>query len=320
MTAGVILYRVCIYSILTIASIAALSKLATAAEKFQTQESLEPDIWASVWLIAKVEGGSTLVEANPKSRNKYVSFGFEGAEIFLPGKSHFKHLLSRFEVDDTALAELGELVASVERLGWQSQSNRAVTDFEYRFRAMQEQFGRYWVPLGCYKDFFDFEYAKLANEPFTSSGSDCQHSRFQTEVSRATIPTTAIEHVLYEIEQGKNVVFVDTREPSEFEERHIPGAISVPFRDLGSIDASVIANADMVVPYCIKDFRGFEAARRLSENGANNVTLLDPFGLAGWVERQLPLVGSMALSEAEGQAQLNQCIQSRCLSVDSESL
>jgi len=290
--------------------------------KYQTQESLEPDIWASVWLVSHAleSQSNVLVEADPVTRQAYTSFGFEGADIFLPKESHFKHFLSVFNVEDPALLALGELVASVEKLGWQSQKNQDVATFESEFRSMQAQYGRYWVPVGCYKHFFDNQYAKLAGNEIESESSNCDREQFAGQISRPSIPTVAIQNVLQTIKSGKKVVFVDTRESSEFEERHIPGAVNMPFRQMGASNLDALRDADMVIPYCIKDFRGFEAARRLQENGIRNVSLLDPFGLAGWLEKDLPVAGTEGLEKSQANQALAECVQNNCLENKSSTL
>jgi len=282
--------------------------------RYQTQESLEPDIWATVWLIAHVQqsDGRVLVEATPQPRRGYRSFGYQGAEIFTPGESYYMHFLKELKVTNPTLISMGDLVSSVEKLGWTAQSNEKVSLFESEFRQMQAQYGRYWVPVGCYKQFFDRQYSKLAGKSLPSTAS-CELEEFPIPVSRPSIPTVPIQNVLQVIGSGKKVVFVDTRESSEFQEKHIPGAINIPFRHMESTDLNLLTKADMVVPYCIKDFRGFEAARRLQEYGIQNVSLLDPFGLAGWIELDLPVAGAEAMSEMDADKKLAECVQMGCL-------
>jgi len=295
------------------------------AKNFQTIESLEPDIWASVWLIDRVAGGavSTLVEADPSPRKGYLSFGFRGADIFNPKGSNYKELLSRLGVEDPVLASLGDLVANVENLGWQVQKNDNVSEFETEFRRMQAVYGRYWVPVGCYKHFFDQYYEQLAGSVSPdqlSTGVSCEEVELVGKISRPSIPMVPIERVLQEISTDKKVVFVDTREPSEFAEQHIPGAINVPFRDIANSDLDLLRDADLVIPYCIKDFRGFEAARRFGEHGVSKVSLLEPFGLAGWLEKGLPVAGDNGLSEQKAAEQLRECVETECLIAGKQAL
>ena len=90
------------------------------------------------------------------------------------------------------------------------------------------------------------------------------------------------------------MVFVDVRETEEFDEDHIPGAINVKIRDLRDFDYNSIAKADLVVPYCVKDFRGFEMARLLKQSGIANVVLMRPYGLKGWMTMGLPTAGFLS--------------------------
>lgn len=96
------------------------------------------------------------------------------------------------------------------------------------------------------------------------------------------VPQIAIGDLQQEIQQGKKVVFIDTREPREFAETHLPNAINLPVRSITSDLAQRYADADYVIPYCLKDFRGFETAKLLKRHGLTNVALLYPSGLKGW--------------------------------------
>lgn len=84
---------------------------------------------------------------------------------------------------------------------------------------------------------------------------------------------------------GKNIIFLDAREPEEFAEFHLPNAINVPLRNVNQAIIKHLQNADYVIPYCRKDFRGFEVAKTLKQLGLDNVALLYPSGLNGWLSR-----------------------------------
>lgn len=102
---------------------------------------------------------------------------------------------------------------------------------------------------------------------------------------------------------GTSVLYIDTREPEEFAESHIPGAINIPLRDAGEADIQLLAGNKYVVPYCLKDLRAFEVARTLMSGGLSNVRMLEPSGLRGWQAQGLP-VASPKLSEAAAQESL----------------
>lgn len=100
---------------------------------------------------------------------------------------------------------------------------------------------------------------------------------------------------------GKRVVFVDVREPQEFAEKHIPGARSITVRDTRALDPATLAGADLVVPYCLKDFRGFESAKTLHNLDVAKVGLLKGYGIKSWEKAGLPEAGAMpGMLDAEG--------------------
>lgn len=104
---------------------------------------------------------------------------------------------------------------------------------------------------------------------------------------------------------GKRVVFVDVREPQEFAEAHIPGARSIPVRDTAAVDPADLADADLVLPYCLKDFRGFEGAKTLQGLGVPNVGLLKGHGIKSWEKAGLPEAGAVpGVLDEEGLAMI----------------
>ena len=116
-----------------------------------------------------------------------------------------------------------------------------------------------------------------------------------------------IDNILDAIITGKKVVFLDAREDSEYIESHIPGAINVKLRDVDENVSRRYKDADIVIPYCIKDFRGYEVARALAKYGLNNAVIMRPFGLKGWNTLKLPLAGDKALTEQQAAEKLQQC-------------
>ena len=96
---------------------------------------------------------------------------------------------------------------------------------------------------------------------------------------------------------GERIVFVDVREPAEFAEFHIPGARSMPLRQLHTADLAELSEASLVIPYCLKDFRGADGARILQRRGLTNVTRLAGFGVKAWKGAGLPLAGRPPLPD-----------------------
>lgn len=113
----------------------------------------------------------------------------------------------------------------------------------------------------------------------------------------------SLNEVLAAIAEGQKVVFVDTREYDEYTEVRLPRAVHLPLRNINASAAETLADADMVVAYCIKDFRGYEAAYALRTLGIN-ASIMQPYGIRGWIEQGLPVVKGSS-SEEEMSAYLS---------------
>lgn len=104
----------------------------------------------------------------------------------------------------------------------------------------------------------------------------------------------------------EKIVFVDVREPQEFAENHIPGAINMPQREFLARKNELDADA-ILVPYCNMDFRGFVSARALEDLGFMKVALMQERGINGWRAQGLPIAGpETGLSDREAMEQLRQ--------------
>ena len=122
------------------------------------------------------------------------------------------------------------------------------------------------------------------------------------------VPT---EQVLAWISEGKRVIFVDARESQEFDEEHLPGAINLSLRELESADPKQFDQADLIIAYCMKDFRGYEVAKALHRAGFPQSAILKEYGLAGWKKQGLPTVVRDAQNEQEARRKLEGCARSR---------
>ncbi len=108
---------------------------------------------------------------------------------------------------------------------------------------------------------------------------------------RDELHVLAPEEIGRRMADGERVLWVDVREPQEYAEFHVPGAMSVPLRNVNDLDAADFADADLVIPYCLKDFRGYEGARKLKALGVPNVGLAEGFGINSWKRAELPVAG-----------------------------
>lgn len=113
------------------------------------------------------------------------------------------------------------------------------------------------------------------------------------------VPIASRDELKNLIKQGKRVVFVDAREEAEFDEEHLPGAVNMTLRDIRSAHLGELKQADVVIAYCLKDFRGFEVARSLNEAGVAHVKIMQPYGLNGWKAEKLPTAGKKGMQEDE---------------------
>ena len=86
------------------------------------------------------------------------------------------------------------------------------------------------------------------------------------------------------------LTFVDVRQPHEYAERHLPGALNIPERELAARRGELPAE-NLLIPYCNMDFRGLLAARKLRRLGFARVGLMQERGLDGWRSQGLPTAG-----------------------------
>ncbi|AEG02514.1 rhodanese-like domain-containing protein [Methylomonas methanica] len=125
------------------------------------------------------------------------------------------------------------------------------------------------------------------------------------------IPIVNSDEILAQVNSGAKVVFIDAREPAEFEEDHLPGAFNMTLREVPDAVASRFNDADLVVTYCLKDFRGYELGRALQVRGLHNVKLMKDHGINGWKKNGLPVAGQRGLTEAKALARLHVCAQDK---------
>jgi rhodanese-related sulfurtransferase len=123
------------------------------------------------------------------------------------------------------------------------------------------------------------------------------------------------QSILAAIRDGQRVVFVDSRETAEHAEERLPGAINLKLREVNDNSAAPLRSADLVITYCIKDFRGFELAKALQRHGVKNVRVMQDSGLKGWKSHGLPVAGEVPkVSDEEAMDRLRQCASAhKCL-------
>ena len=213
---------------------------------FVTWDSLEPDKWASIWLINTHIDPQAAIEIRPTGDTLTggIAFGVPEAQYKRSGnQSTFASLLSGFQQTDPVLQQVAEIITAIETTAWNTASDSRVSVVEQQFRRLQDRYSRVYVPVSCYGHFFDVLYQHIhtqANDTALSHAlaeavamPSCEHRSVMAERTPAKrVLEVTMEQLLTEIDSGKNVVFVDTREPAEFAKAHIPGAINIPMRDL----------------------------------------------------------------------------------------
>jgi len=302
---------------------------------FYTWNGLEPDKWASAWLINR--------HIAPTSKLSIVPVGAQlsGATAFDTPDATYRrrHGLSTYEglmqahglENDPVLKRIGEIINHIEISPWTTPESDDAFVVENRYRELQQQFARSHVPVRCYSGFFDRLYRMLESNPSAMNTAGLEAGLDVASVCNEEIapivermqPTVLeypINNLLEMIAKGKKVVFVDTREEPEYDEFHIPGAVNIRLRDISPETAAQFAMADLVISYCIKDFRGYEVAQALHRVGVQPVGIMKPYGLKGWKDLGLPVAERDVVSDEVALTILQQCAQQKaCRSTNNKS-
>ncbi len=279
------------------------------ASQYYTWDGLEPDRWSSIWLLKRHLDPSaeiSIVPVGAQVNNATAIATPKSTVRRTHGFSNYENMVKAFEkTDDVGLMRIGKMINEIEISPWKS-STPAVAVVEQKFRELQFKYNRVDVPYDCYAGFFDVLYGVLKTAEVSdkddylhvlsaqlSSDKVCQLTADVIAVnSNISVQEYPVGYVLKMINANKTVVFVDTREDNEFDEHHIPGAVNLKLRDVKASSAKQFEQADMVISYCVKDFRGYEVALALSKVGVKNVGIMKPYGLKGWKDMNLPTVNS----------------------------
>jgi rhodanese-related sulfurtransferase len=103
------------------------------------------------------------------------------------------------------------------------------------------------------------------------------------------------ERVKYFLDNKEAVVIIDLRSAKEFQERRLPGARSIPMKELEK-NLKSIPRAGRVVLYCdcaqatlIQD--AFQVLK--DDHGYRNVAIM-PEGIKGWLQKKFPVASGPA--------------------------
>lgn len=277
---------------------------------FATRLGYGPDKWASVWLLEKLEHETRILRKNVLSEKlvNVIYFDIQNSEFTRSeSTTTYAQLLSEFSRSSNISKKVGEILYEIEIDAFSQSISQEARIVEHGFRGMQLRYGRDQVTKACYLHFFDNVAAAIETDGLATLKSkdlipesacmDDKSGMPSEEPISVQVPTLDLHTAFESYAQKDNIVFVDTRETWEYEEGRIPGAINIKLREVeNSLD--LVRDADLVIAYCVKDFRGYEAARAFRKHGIN-AAIMKPHGMRGWIEEGLPVAGSKGLPEAE---------------------
>ena len=298
------------------------------SKQFTTWIGIEPDKWATVWLIKRYisrDAYFVLTPVNAKPDTDAIVFGTPQASIHRNNKqSMFHNLRVAMQLNQPELLQIDAIIKDIEVNIWEPPKHPYTQWVEILYRQLQARYNREQVPVDCYLSFFD-NVSKLVTQTDLKADNFEQKLNLKqqcpglnTENPSANQPyIPQIDHLalLREFSLGKNIVFIDTREDEEYTEVHLPDAKLLRLREVNANTVKPFQNADLVVPYCVKDFRGFEVGRAMKEHGIQNVATLSPNGLKGWLKTGLPVTQNGQTNEQPAIEQLMRCAMepSSCL-------
>jgi rhodanese-related sulfurtransferase len=103
------------------------------------------------------------------------------------------------------------------------------------------------------------------------------------EEAKLQIEEVAPEKVREMKARGENVVYLDVREPNEWNLGRIPGAVHLPRGNLESKVEGLIDRDQKVVIYCARGNRSALAALTMKQMGYDNVASMAR-GFLGWAD------------------------------------
>jgi rhodanese-related sulfurtransferase len=102
------------------------------------------------------------------------------------------------------------------------------------------------------------------------------------------LETIAPERVKFLLDKKEKIVFVDLRTAKEFQQKHLPGARSIPVAELEKRWAE-IPKTGRVILYCAcRPGDDSYAYFLLRDKGYNNLSVIED-GFDGWVRRKFPV-------------------------------
>ena len=129
----------------------------------------------------------------------------------------------------------------------------------------------------------------LLNMTLKSAGSQPAFKSSLLTQAKAAVKSVSAADVKAAIDKKEKAIYLDVRDPGEYESGHLPGAINVPNRTLKSKISGLIPdkNAKIYV-YCEEISRSPLATKTLNDLGYKNAVLMDA-KLEDWIKAGFPL-------------------------------
>ena len=91
----------------------------------------------------------------------------------------------------------------------------------------------------------------------------------------------SMEEAVSIMEAETGYLILDVRTPEEFAERHIPGAVNIPNKTIGTAEIPELPDKDqMILVYCRSGNRSVQASEKLAALGYTNI--LEFGGINDW--------------------------------------
>lgn len=88
---------------------------------------------------------------------------------------------------------------------------------------------------------------------------------------------------------GKNDVILDVRNPDEYKEAHVKGALNYPVMEVAA-HAQELKKYDHVYIHCKRGGRAKTAFETLKNAGLDNLVCIHDAGMDAWIESGFPVV------------------------------
>ena len=299
----------------------------TPNQTFYTWQGIGPDKWASVWLINRKIDTDATIRFIPVNEDlpDAIAFDIPKSQFVRTNEtSAIAKMVSSYKSESEVVNNLVQIIHDIEVDFWSGHIHPRSPVIEIAFRELQSTYGRENVSSACYLQFFDKltdlladkESEQLTEDQYKqalTSDNNCETTTVSFAEPKRTnlVKEIEIRQLLNRTAKGEKIVYVDAREPNEFDEFHIPGAVNLRLRDVNSSVANQFKDADLVIAYCLKDFRGYELARALQQKaGLKNTAIMKPYGINGWKAIGLPVEGDKALKNEVARSRLQTCVNS----------